>query len=184
VPGLDAADPFCSAWAVYSGTLQAIGVGGAFGGLTNAEVARLELLASPALSDAVGGIGNRWPSDLVSERTPVLADLIGPYNRRAAKAMDALRAAGVSDDELAQLRVVWLDALRTRSGEDPVITVAPLGGELEAKVQAAALAFDGSVTPFADDPSLQVGSVTTPLTDAYLAEHCPDLASSGVGDTI
>ena len=46
IPGLDDPDAFCAAWAVYSGTLQAIGVAQAFGNLTTAEVARLEVIAA------------------------------------------------------------------------------------------------------------------------------------------
>jgi hypothetical protein len=55
---------------------------------------------------------------------------------------------------------------------------------IQAKVDAAATAFDSDVTPFAQDPSLVVDAVDTPLTDAYLAAHCPDLAASGVGDAL
>ena len=46
------------------------------------------------------------------------------------------------------------------------------------------LAYDKARTPFAQDPSLAIDGVETPLTDAYLAVHCPDLASSGVGDAL
>ncbi|MEY2400600.1 MAG: hypothetical protein QOJ08_711, partial [Ilumatobacteraceae bacterium] len=38
--------------------------------------------------------------------------------------------------------------------------------------------------PFAQDPSLVILGVESPLTDAYLVAHCPDLASSGVGDAL
>ena len=55
---------------------------------------------------------------------------------------------------------------------------------LEGRLEAAAAAFGAAVTPFASDPSLVVDSVETPLTDAYLAAHCPDVASSGVGDAL
>lgn len=184
VPGIDDPDPFCAAWAVYSGSVQSIGIANAFGGLPTVEVARLEVIAAASLVESVGGIGSRWPAELVGERSVVLADLIGPYGRRAEKAIAALRDAGVTDDELAELVVVWRTALAERNAEEPVIAVPPLRDELDAKVQAAAVAFDASATPFADDPSLIVESVETPLTDAYLSATCPDLASSGVGDAI
>ena len=184
VPGIDDANPFCAAWAVYSGTVQSIGIANAFGDLSSMEVARIEVIAAASLVDSVGGIGSRWPSELVSERSIVLTDLVGPFDRRAQKAVAALREAGVTDDELAELTVVWMTALRERTAEDPVIAVPPLRDDLAAKVDAAAVALDASATPFADDPSLIVESVESPLTDAYLSATCPDLASSGVGDAI
>ncbi len=184
VPGLDAADPFCASWAAYSGTVQSIGIANAFGGLTSVEVARLEVIAAASLIDSIGGIGSRWPAELVGERNVVQTDLVGPFDRRARKAIAGLREAGVTDDELAELATVWFTALRERTAEDPVIVVPPLRDELAANVDAAAAAFDAAVTPFADDPSLVVESVKTPQTDAYLSATCPDLASSGVGDAI
>ena len=184
VPGLDDSDPFCASWAVYSGTVQSIGIATAFGGLPTVEVARLEVIAAASLVESVGGIGSRWPAELVGERSVVLTDLVGPFERRAQKAIAALRDAGMSEEELAELAVIWLTGLRERTAEDPVIAVPPLRDDLAAKVDAAAAAFDASATPFADDPSLIVESVEVPLTDAYLSVTCPDLASSGVGDAI
>jgi hypothetical protein len=66
----------------------------------------------------------------------------------------------------------------------PVISIPPVAQDLQAKIDAAAVAFDAAVTPFAHDPSLAIDGVATPLTDAYLVAHCPDLASSGVGDAL
>jgi hypothetical protein len=66
----------------------------------------------------------------------------------------------------------------------PIIELPVIAGDLQAKVDAAAAAYDAAVTPFAQDPSLAVDGVATPATDAYLVAHCPDLASSGVGDAL
>ena len=41
-----------------------------------------------------------------------------------------------------------------------------------------------AVTPYANDPSLVIQGVQSPETDAYLASHCPELATSGVGDSL
>ncbi len=65
-----------------------------------------------------------------------------------------------------------------------MIEIPPVADELRAKVDAAGRAYDASVTPFAQDPSLVVDGLSAPLTDAYLAAHCPDLAASGVGDAL
>ncbi|MDO8363792.1 MAG: hypothetical protein Q7V88_12905 [Actinomycetota bacterium] len=184
VPGLADPDPFCAAWAAYSGTLQSIGIAEAFGQLVSSDIAWLELVAAPAITDAADGIEAAWPGELAEERSVVLADYIGPFRRRAEKALAALAAAGVTDDGLAQLRQAWFAALAARNPDEPVITVPPLAAELDAMVRAAAAQFDAAVTPFADDPSLFVDSVEVPLTDIYLANRCPDLASSGVGDAV
>lgn len=184
VPGLDDEDPFCAAWAFYSGTVQAIGVAVAFGTVPSQEVARLEVVAAAALVAAVNGIGSNWSNELVGERSLVLTDLLGPFVRRAEKALSAAREAGVSDDQLEQLADLWLDALRNRDNESPAIVLPALSSDLAPLVEAAAAAFDAAVTPFAEDPSLVIVGLDTPLTDAYLAEHCPDLASIGVGDAV
>ena len=184
VPGVDDEDEFCAGWARYSGTLQALGVASAFGGLTPVEMARLEVIAAPSLVVSAADIDATWPAELDDEREVVVDDLVGPFVRRSQKAIDALTAAGATEGDLDALRSAWLDALRARHGENPVIEVPAIPDDLAAIVDAAAAAFDASVTPFADDPSLVTESVEAPATDAYLAEHCPDLASSGVGDAI
>ena len=184
VPGLDDPDAFCAAWAAYSGTLQAISVAQAFGGLSSLAVARLEVIAAPALVESVGHIGGRWPHVLLEERSLALNSLIGPYGRRAEKALALLSAVGATDLDLQQFRLIWGAALRARRADQAVIALPPLSSELEKVVKAAALKLDAGSTPFGHDPSLDVHSVEVPLTKAYLARHCPDLASSGVGDAI
>ncbi len=184
VPGLDDEDPFCAAWASYSGTVQAIGVAVAFGTVPSQEVARLEVVAAAALVSAVNGIGSNWSNELVGERSLVLTDLLGPFLRRAEKALSAARDAGLDDYQIEQLAALWLDALRNRDNASPEIVLPALSSDLAPLVDAAAAAFDAAVTPFAEDPSLVTVGIDTPLTDAYLAEHCPDLASIGVGDAV
>jgi hypothetical protein len=184
VPGLAATDPFCAAWATYAGTLQALGVASSFGGLTTDQLAVLELRAAPRLVEAAAAIRATWPAELESERDSVIEHRVGPYARRAQRAVDALTGGGATPSDLAALSAAWQQALSTRKQAETVIELPPLDPELEPQVQAAAVAFDSEVTPFASDPSLVVDSVETPLTDAYLTAHCPDIASSGVGDAI
>jgi hypothetical protein len=184
VPGLAATDPFCAAWAAYAGTLQALGVAGSFGGLSVDQLAILELRASPELVEAAASISSSWPAELEPERDLVLEHRVGPFARRAQKAVDALTGAGVTPAELAALSATWQQALSTRAEADAVIDLPAVDPALEGRLEAAAAAFGAAVTPFASDPSLVVDSVETPLTDAYLAAHCPDVASSGVGDAL
>jgi hypothetical protein len=179
-----ASDPFCAAWAGYAGTLQALGVAVSFGGLTTDRLAALELVAAPRLVDLAAAIGASWPTELEAERAAVIERRIGPYARRAQRAVDALTAAGVTPAELDTLSSVWQTSLAHRDPQVAVIEVPPLDGDLQTKVDAAGLAYDRAVTPFAADPSLSVDGVAAPATDEYLSVHCPDLASIGVGDAL
>lgn len=187
VPGLASADPFCAAWAGYAGTLQALGIAASFGGLTSERFAALELVAAPRLVDFAEAIAAEWPqqpSALAGEKNAVVEQRVGPHARRARKAVDALRAAGVTDVEIHTLGEAWGSALTQRDPSAPVIDV-PLGdASLQAKVDTAAGAYDSAVTPYANDPSLVIQGVQSPETDAYLASHCPELATSGVGDSL
>ena len=184
VPGIGVDDPFCSAWAEYVGTLQALGVAASFGELAGQQFAALELAAAPRLVEVAASIDAAWPSELDDERTIVIDQRIGPYARRASRAVESLRGEGVTDGDLATLSSDWQQALSARDPEVAVIERPLLAAELQAKVDAGAVAYDSAVTPFAQDPSLVVDGVETPATDAYLVAHCPDLASSGVGDAL
>ncbi|HEX3090510.1 MAG TPA: hypothetical protein VHQ23_17785 [Ilumatobacteraceae bacterium] len=184
VPGLTADDPFCSAWAGYAGTLQALGIAGSFGDLSSDQFAAIELVASSRLVELAAAIDAAWPAELADEHEVVIDKRIGPYARRAQSAVAALTDAGVTTAELATLSAAWQAALAARNPEMPVIAVPPVAPDLQAKIDAAAVVFDQAVTPFAKDPSLAVEGIATPETDAYLVAHCPDLASSGVGDAL
>jgi hypothetical protein len=184
VPGLAADDPFCSAWAGYVGTLQALGTAASFGDLASSQLAALELASAPYLVEVADTIDASWPPDLATEHVVAIEQRIGPYSRRATTAVGALLDAGVSEAELTTLSSTWQSALLGRDPEAPVIALPPVADELRAKIVAAATAYDGAVTPFAQDPSLVVDGVEQPMTDAYLVAHCPDLASSGVGDAL
>ncbi|HAP76678.1 MAG TPA: hypothetical protein DCR14_11395, partial [Acidimicrobiaceae bacterium] len=119
VPGIDDADAFCASWVRYSGSVQAVAIAAAFGGVDGLALARLEVLSAPAQLAAIDGIAAAWPSALEGEREVVQADLVGPFARRAQKAIDALRSAGASDAQLDALALHWLDALRVRDAGDP-----------------------------------------------------------------
>jgi hypothetical protein len=148
------------------------------------EFAALELAAAPRLVELAAEIDAAWPSELAGERDVVVDRRLGPYARRAQRGVDALRAGGVTDAELATLSSAWQAALTSRDQASPVIDLPAAADALRTKLDAAAVAHDAAVTPFSRDPSLIVDGVDAPVTDAYLAAHCPDLASSGVGDAL
>lgn len=184
VPGIDDPDPFCAAWAVFAGSVQSLAVAAAFGELGSEEMAVLELRAAPAMVAATDTIRTSFPELLAAERDAVLDRVLGPGNRRAGRAVEELTAAGVDAAGLESIRVAWLQSLASRPGDAPLPVLSPLGEPLDDVVTLASRNFDAGVTPYAQDPSLMVSDVSTPLTDAYLAETCPAVAASGVGDSL
>jgi hypothetical protein len=184
VPGLSASDPFCAAWAAYAGTLQTIGVAASFGDLPTDRLAALELTAAQRLFEITAAIDSAWPSELAAEHDVVIDQRIGPYARRAGRAVEALRNAGVTATELDLLSSAWQTSLAHRDPRIAVIELPAVPEALQAKIDAAAIAYDQAVTPFAEDPSLLIENVSAPATSEYLAAHCPDLASIGVGDAL
>jgi hypothetical protein len=183
-----ALDDLCGGWDAYGATLLALTASAASGG-----AAELEVVSAAALVDAIEQIGARWPAELVGERSVVLSDLVGPYLRRAQKALDALAAVGASDDDLRVLALAWREALAARPAAaaagapldplawlDAVVVPADLRGLVDAAVQQ----FTARVTSFAGDPTLPgrralVQAEEAPRTEAYLSANCP-----GVGATV
>ena len=184
VPGLDAVDPFCGAWSVYGGSLQIISVASAFSDLDQRAITLIELASAPSIVDAVERIDENWPASLVAEHDLALDDLLGPYERRAERAVAALRASGLSDADLVVLSDVWREVLRSRDSTEPAVTLPDMAPAIRGRLDAAASSFDAVATPFDHDPSLLIEGVEVPLTSAYLARSCPDVASSGVGDSL
>ncbi len=124
-----------------------------------------------------------WPAELASEHSAAVDGYLGPYARRAAKALDALHGAGMTAAQISELRDEWAHVLATRNPDEPTVVV-DLPPELTTEVDAGATAFDAAVTPWGTDPSLAVNLDAIPKTKLYLAKHCPDLASIGVGDEV
>lgn len=174
----------CDAWSVYGRTLAALGVAAAFGDLDDRAVARLEVMAAASIVDAVDDIGAAWPQSLLGERSRVLAERLGPFQRRAQKALAALADAGATELDLTQLQRLWLAGLAMRTDDDPVIEIGVVPSELDALVDVAADSLDASLTRFNRDPSLLVAGLDTPRTDEYLREYCPDLMAGGMGDAV
>ena len=183
VPGIDATDEFCASWARYAGTVQILAVAVNFGDLDAHGTARLELQSAPTIVIAVSEIEADWPSEIAAERQAAIDQYLGPYSRRADKALQALTGAGVDTAGQARLADVWAQVLAAHDPDQPTVDVE-LPADLATNVEAGATAFDVAVTPWGSDPSLTADLDQIPLTKAYLAAHCPDLASIGIGDDI
>lgn len=175
-----AAAPFCAAWTDYAATIAAVS------STTDEQTAVVEIVSAWFLDEAVSKIGANWPTALVAERSAVLTDLVGPYARRAKKAVAALTDAGATTDDLAELRLVWHDVVAglVAGGTMPERLAVPAA--LMSLVEAAAASFAATVTPFALDPTIGdrrrlLDPLETPLTDAYLGRWCPDVVALGSG---
>lgn len=183
-PGIDDADAFCAAWARYSATPQLLIIAANFGPLDPVALARLEVFAAPSVVEAVAQMRATFPADLAVERDAYLGRVVAPVLGRAERATAALVEAGAGDADRRALVEAWLEALRVRDPAEPVPAVAPVDPRLESIVVAAAVAFEATVTPLIDDPSMIPADVSTPLVDAYLRATCPDLSALGIGDDI
>ena len=181
VPGIDSEDPFCRAWSEFAGSFQAL----TFASIEAADPlvgARLEVVAAGAVVAAARSLDDAFPDEIAEEREVFVGDVIGPFARRAARAVDELRSAGVDDEDVELLGAAWLAALAASDPADPVIAV-DVPAELEPAVDAATAAFAADVPPIAGDPSL-VTRAEASGTLGYLAEQCPDQGVLAGNDAI
>lgn len=166
----------CSAWTDYAVTVNAVA------GVPDDRAAHVEVVSAAFLDDAVAAIGASWPSALVAERSAVLTDLVGPYSRRAKKAVAALAAVGASDADLGELRLVWREVVADLVAGAAFPERLTVPATMSGLVDAAVAEFAAAVTPFAADPTLGdrrrlLDPLQTPLTEAYLERWCPGVVA-------
>ena len=185
VPGIDSEDPFCRSWSEFAGSFQAL----TFASTDGADPlvgARLEVVAAGAVVAAAQSLDDAFPDEIADEREVFVDDVIGPFVRRAARAVAELRSVGVGEDDIELLGDAWLAALATADATDPVIVVdvpAELDAAVDAAVDVASAAFAVDLPPIADDPSL-ITRAEAPGTLGYLAEQCPDQGVLAGNDAI
>ena len=180
VPGIDSDDPFCRAWSEFAGSFQALTLVASFG--DPATAARFEVVASGAVTTAVAGLAAEFPAEVRSEQAVFLDELIGPFARRAERAVDELDAAGATAAQIDALGDAWLAALAESGIDDPAITVV-VADDLESPLGDAVVVFAANVPPIPADPSL-ITEAQAPATLAYLAENCPDQGILAGNDVI
>lgn len=171
VPGIDSANPFCRGWSEFAGSFQTL----AFASLAGADpvaAARLEVVASAAVTSAAQMLADTFPDSVAAEREVFLDGVIGPFARRAGRLLDELVAAGLSVGEIEQLGDLWLTAL-IDAGVDGAEIVVVVPDELTDAVDAAAQVVAADVPPISADPSL-VTQAEAPATFGYLTDNCPD----------
>lgn len=169
VPGLDSDLAVCRAWSRFGGSFQVVAVAASFG---SGDPFALEVVAAPTVVAAYDGLLAAWPAELAAERELVADSFLGPFARRAERARQALVDAGADDATLAAVDAAWLAALAERDPASPDLAV-DLPDDVWALVDAAAADLGGQVVPVPQDPSL-VTDAEVPLTEAFLAERCPD----------
>jgi hypothetical protein len=179
VPGIDSEDPFCRAWSEFAGSFQALAFASA---LDAANATEREVLAAAAVVDAARTLDETFPDPVVAERELFVDEVIGPFARRAARAVAELRSVGVADDGLSRLAAVWLSALATTDAEDREVAIET-PADLADAVAAAATSFAEDVPPIVADPSL-ITDADAPATFGYIAEQCPDQGILSGNDAI
>jgi hypothetical protein len=181
VPGIDSANLFCRSWSEFAGTFQALALASTFAS-GDLSAPRSELVASGAIITAVAGLGEHLPAELESERTNLTVDLVGPMERRALRNYSSLEAAGLSTAQIDELAELWLAALVVAGVDEPNIQL-DIAGDVALQVDGVARALRSSVPLIRDDPSL-VTDASTPLTNEYILENCPDQGTLGGNDVI
>jgi hypothetical protein len=169
VPGLDSGDAFCSAWSRFGGSWQVLVQ---VASIAPAAASRLEVIASTVVGDAYDAVFAAWPEQLEGERDVVADGYFGAFQRRNADAAAALAEAGATSTQVEQLAAAWTDALaRYVPGAGAVEIDIP--ASLNPTLDVAAEAFEQVRVPLISDPSMVI-TVSTPLTDDFLATACPD----------
>jgi len=181
VPGIDSDDPFCRGWSEFAGSFQALTLASVAGADPIAG-ARLEVIAAGAVAAAVQTLDDGFPDSIIDERDVFVDDVIGPFARRAERAVDALRSVGVTAGDIELLGDAWLVALVEAGVDDPELVVV-VPADLDPAVDAATVAFSANVPPIAADPSL-ITQADAPATFRYLAEQCPDQGTLAGNDAI
>ncbi len=184
IAGVDSEVPTCAGFAVVNGTFQLLAVAAAFGASDAAGLARAEIVSAPAVVAAADALFATWPAELDDERAIAQDDLVGPIERRAERAVQALRDAGATDADLDALRGAWAEVLARQARDNPDVELPDLPAALRAVDDDAADAFAADVTPYAQDPSLLRAAVETPATDAWLAQRCPEVLAVAGGDAV
>lgn len=179
VPGLNSADLFCRSWSEFAGTFQALALASSFA--TEISAHRSEVVASGAIVAAVAGLDEHLPAELEDERVALTVDLVGPMERRALRAYTSLEA-GLTVEQLDELSEIWLTALAAAGVDEPDIQL-DIPEDIALIVDGVAQASSQAVPLIRDDPSL-VTDASTPLTDAYIVENCPDQGTLGGNDVI
>ncbi|MET0663608.1 MAG: hypothetical protein ABWZ42_10800 [Ilumatobacteraceae bacterium] len=181
VPGLGSDDAFCRSWSEFAGSFQALALA-ASRAVDPSQWARAEVAAAPTIVDAVAGLHEHLPDELEPEREALAVGLVGPLARRAGEAIVALTAAGLTDAEIAAVGTVWLATL-TAAGLDEPIDDIVLDPDVADRFDGAVAAFAATRPSIVEDPAL-VTDPSTPLTFAYLADHCPDQGTLAGNDVV
>lgn len=181
VPGLDAEEVVCRAWSRFAGSFQVAAVAASFGD-DPIDAAVLEIAASPVVTAAAAEMIDAWPDELAEEADEVAERYLGPFARRAGRALERLVDAGADDAQLERLSQAWVDALAQRDPAE-VLPDLILDADLADLVEAAALRFAAEVPPIPSDPSL-ITDVEIPLTQEFLFETCPDRGTLAGGDAV
>lgn len=181
VPGLASDDVFCRSWSEFGGTFQALA---SASNLASDPVTAVEaeVAASAVLVAAVEAMREAYPAEVDGEAELFLDDLLGPLTRRAEKAQQALLAAGLSPDQVADLGALWLTTLAASGLGDPDLTLE-VPAALAPGFDAAVAAFGASLPPISVDPTL-VTNVEAPATQRYIAANCPDQGTLGGNDFV
>jgi hypothetical protein len=168
----------CRDYATVVGTQSVLTLAGAFGDLDPVALARLELIAAPAVVEAAAALTAEWPAELAAEQSTVQLAVVGPILNRAVRAVAAADDAGIDP---AALVAAWQATLVAYDPSRPAVTVTGLPAGVETALSSAAERYASTETRYDLDSSV-LRTAPTPLTTAYLFDRCPELSYLIAGD--
>lgn len=183
VPGLDDPDALCRGWSGVQAAIYVLQIASGFGELGAVELARLELVAAPAILDDADLVSAGWPAELVGERDVAIAAYVGPLAVRARAGVAALTAEGA---DITRLAASWRGALGSFDPDDGPVISPSVDPDDRPALDRAVPAFRAAVIALPDDRSLDIdpgAAASVPATLRYLDDHCADLSAVGLGDS-
>ena len=145
--------------------------------------ARAEVAAASTIVAAVAGLDEHLPDELEPEREALTVGLVGPAGASCrSRRSIALRPPVSTEAEIAAVGAAWLAAL-TDAGLDEPIGDVVLDPDVADRFDGAVAAFAATRPSIVEDPTL-ITDASTPLTFAYLADHCPDQGTLGGNDIV
>lgn len=174
----------CRDWSRVTGSYLLLTIAAGFGGLDRPALDRLEVAAAPVVVEAAASLLGTWPAELAAERDVVADGVVAPLTDRARRALAALETTGLGEAGRAELATAWLYVLATQDRSDPAVALPPLSPEVAAAVDAAAVEIAAALARVDLDPALGRAAGSTPLTDAYLVQRCPEVVEVVGADAV
>ena len=181
VPGIDSDDVFCRSWSTYAGSVQALALAWAL--QSPADAALLEVAATAAITQAIGGMADALPEAIESNRQALTVDVPGPFLRRADRARALLVDAGLGEDQIDTLGAAWVEAI-TAQGVESETLIIDVPPDSVAALDVASQTFADELPSVVEDPTLDTTAFDIGPSLEYISAECPDRGTLAGNDVV